>query len=251
MGPLALALMLLTAGVARATGPIEVRVAEVGRDATSGVPVVRLAEKGGQRALPIWIGVTEAEAIARALRGLVPPRPLTHDLLARAVTALGAELERVEITGLAGETYLAVVRLRPAGRPEVAIDARPSDAIALALRLDRPILVNPALFLEADPGKEAATVRVSGLTVQPLTAALAEALGEPGRRGVLVAEVDPAGPAAAVRPGDVIVAVDGEPIRTPPELVAALTGRAAGARPARLEISRRGRRRLVQLRPPH
>lgn len=222
----------------------------LGRDAVSGAPVVQLVERSGAgRLLPIWIGPVEAEAIARALRGIASPRPLTHDLLARTVTALGAVLDRVEIGALVGETYHATLHLRAGDRTAVPIDARPSDAIALALRLDRPIVVNPALFSPPSVADPAGILRVLGLTVQVLTGDLAEALGERTLRGVLVAAVDPRGPAARLRPGDVITTVDGEDVRSPSEL-AAMMARQPAPRTVRIGFQRQGRARSLRVRLP-
>lgn len=244
------ATLLAAAGLAGAGEPVEVRVGGVGRDAASGAPVVQLVERsGGGRTLPIWIGPIEADAIARALRGIASPRPLTHDLLARTVTALGAVLDRVEIGALVGETYHATLHLRAGDRTVVPLDARPSDAIALALRLDRPIVVNPALFLSRRAPAADGVERVLGLTVQALTADLAEALDAGTGRGVLVSAVDPAGPAARLRPGDVITGVDGEAVATPADL-AAVVARRTPDEVLRLEVRRQGRARSLRVRLP-
>ncbi|SDE32992.1 bifunctional nuclease family protein [Auraticoccus monumenti] len=94
------------------------------------IPMVLLREVGGHRYLPIWIGAGEASAIANAQEGVVPPRPLTHDLMADLLSALGHRLGEVHITELTAGTFYAVLRFE--GGTEVS--ARPSDAIALALR---------------------------------------------------------------------------------------------------------------------
>jgi bifunctional DNase/RNase len=112
----------------------------LGLDQTSEQPVVLLKEEAGLRVLPIWIGHPEATAILIALEGIEPPRPMTHDLLLSIITAAGLVLERVEITRLEEGTFYASLALRgPSG--EIALDARPSDSIALAVRAGCPILV--------------------------------------------------------------------------------------------------------------
>jgi bifunctional DNase/RNase len=112
----------------------------LGLDATSDQPVVLLKEELGLRVLPIWIGHPEATAILIAIEGIVPPRPMTHDLLLSIITAAGLVLERVEITRLDEGTFYASLALHgDAG--EVVLDARPSDSIALAVRAGCPILV--------------------------------------------------------------------------------------------------------------
>lgn len=114
----------------------------------SNTPIVLLREHGGDRYLPIWIGAGEATAIALALEGVEPQRPLTHDLLSTVVTRLGAEVSRVVITQLRDGIYYADLVLIRDGA-EVVVSARPSDAIALAARVEAPITVLPGVLEEA------------------------------------------------------------------------------------------------------
>ena len=111
----------------------------------SNSPIVLLREADGPRYLPIWVGAVEATAIAYAQQGVVPPRPLTHDLLRDVLAATGQELTEVRITGLEEGVFFAVLVF--AGGVEVS--ARPSDAIALALRTGTPILGAEAVLDEA------------------------------------------------------------------------------------------------------
>lgn len=127
---------------------IEVRVANVGLDRTTNSPVVILRERDGERVLPIWIGPAEANAIMMELAGMKFQRPLTHDLLKHVIVGLGAELRRVVITQVKDNTYFAELQLRR-GDQAVQVDARPSDSIALALRLTAPIFTNEDLLQEA------------------------------------------------------------------------------------------------------
>lgn len=108
-------------------------------------PIVLLREVGGERYLPIWIGAVEATAIAFAQQGVVPPRPLTHDLFKNVLDAVGATLEQVRITEVRDGTYFA--ELVFAGGLEVS--SRPSDSIALALRTGTPIYASEPLLDEA------------------------------------------------------------------------------------------------------
>lgn len=109
-------------------------------------PIVLLREPGSGRYLPIWIGGAEAMSISSHLEGDVPPRPLTHQLLVDTVRALGGELEAVHLTDLREGTFFAELHLLQ-GEREVVISARPSDAIAVAIRFGTvPILVDDALF---------------------------------------------------------------------------------------------------------
>ena len=112
-------------------------------------PVVMLRETGERsRVLPILIGGPEASAIHSAIEGIVPPRPLTHDLVITLVQALGATLERVVITEVREHTYYAELHLRTASGQTV-VSSRPSDAIALAVRVDAPIFAEESLLDEA------------------------------------------------------------------------------------------------------
>lgn len=114
----------------------------------SAQPVVLLREAAGVRYVPIWVGAAEASSIAFAASGVVPPRPLTHDLMADLLTTLGVTLERVRITDLRDGVFYAELDLRgPSGTHQVS--ARPSDAIALAMRLASPIIGTDAVLDEA------------------------------------------------------------------------------------------------------
>jgi bifunctional DNase/RNase len=114
----------------------------------SNQPIVLLREIGGERFLPIWIGAVEATAIAFASGGVTPPRPLTHDLFKDVVDALGATLTAVELTELKeGVFYAELVFATTNG--ERRVSARPSDAIALAIRTGSPIFGNEELLAEA------------------------------------------------------------------------------------------------------
>ena len=124
---------------------IEVTVAQLGLDRTTNTPVVILREKEGTRLLPIWIGPAEASAIAMELQGIKAPRPMTHDLLKSVITGLGATVRRILISGLQEKTYFAQLWL--AREDHVfQLDARPSDSIALALRVHAPIFTDDDLL---------------------------------------------------------------------------------------------------------
>ena len=110
--------------------------------------VVILKELDRDRYLPIWIGPWEANAIALRLQGVSPERPLTHDLFARTLVELGVELQRIVVSDLADETFRARLVLDQRGEVK-EIDARPSDAIALALRTRSPILVEESVIENA------------------------------------------------------------------------------------------------------
>jgi bifunctional DNase/RNase len=133
---------------------LQVRIAGLNLDAVTQQPVLILKplddEAGGEenRVLPIWIGHAEATAILLTLQDIEPPRPMTHDLLKSAIEACNHFVLRVEVTRLEAGTYYAAIVLRGEER-EVAIDARPSDSIALAVRCACPIFVSEDVFAEA------------------------------------------------------------------------------------------------------
>ena len=117
---------------------LEMVVESVRVQMSTGRHVLLLKEVGSGRILPIWIGPWEASAIAMRLQGVTPERPLTHDLMGTVIATLGARVERVEIVSLADETFHARLVLASLDA-RVEVDARPSDAVALAVRLDVPI----------------------------------------------------------------------------------------------------------------
>ncbi len=127
-----------------------VTVARIGVDRTTNTPVVVLQEAIGDRVVSIWIGAPEANAIAMALQGVRPPRPITHDLIRHVLEGLGGELVRVAVTAVRDSTYFAELLIRRGGNHLAAVDARPSDAIAIALRASAPILVAESLLRSAD-----------------------------------------------------------------------------------------------------
>ena len=127
------------------TAMVEVKVAHLGLDRSTNTPVVILQEKGGERVLPIWIGPAEASAIAMELAGVKFSRPLTHDLVKQVIVGLGGELQRVVITRVKENTYYAELQIHQ-NNHVVQVDARPSDSIAVALRLGAPIFTQEELL---------------------------------------------------------------------------------------------------------
>ncbi|MHB1863508.1 MAG: bifunctional nuclease family protein [Gemmatimonadaceae bacterium] len=132
---------------------VEVVVAKLAVDASSRTYVVILQEKDGDRLLPIWIGQAEAESIIIEMHHIERSRPLTHDLCRTLILALGAELRRVEITRIEARTYFAELHLVRDGQLH-RVDARPSDSIAIALRLGAPVFADDALLAEPDENGE-------------------------------------------------------------------------------------------------
>lgn len=120
---------------------IEVRIRGLMMDPSTNMPIVVLKDVASDTVMPIWVGIFEANAIAIEIEKLSAPRPMTHDLMKNLVGYLNAKLERIVITEIKDDTFHALLWLRQ-GEDMVSVDARPSDAIALALRADCPIFVS-------------------------------------------------------------------------------------------------------------
>jgi bifunctional DNase/RNase len=127
---------------------IEVRIRGLMMDPASNMPIIVLKDIASETVMPIWVGIFEANAIAIEIEKMAAPRPMTHDLTRNLIRHLNAQLERVVITEIRDETFFAVLWLRQ-GEEALAIDARPSDAIALALRADCPIYVDERVMQTA------------------------------------------------------------------------------------------------------
>ena len=117
-------------------------------DPITNMPIVILRDKDGQKVLPIWVGIFEANAIALQLENVTTPRPMTHDLLRNMISELDARVTRVVINDLRDSTFFAQIRLIT-GDKTLELDARPSDAIALALRTEAPIFVAQTVLDQA------------------------------------------------------------------------------------------------------
>jgi bifunctional DNase/RNase len=132
---------------------IEVEVMRLGLDRSTNSYVVILQEKGGARLLPIWIGQPEAESIVVHMNNMKRERPLTHDLCKSLIVGLGGSLRRVQITKVQKNTYYAELHVQRA-EGIVQIDARPSDSIAIALRLSAPIFAQESLLTAVADGDD-------------------------------------------------------------------------------------------------
>ncbi|MBP7051923.1 MAG: bifunctional nuclease family protein [Phycisphaerae bacterium] len=124
---------------------VEVELSRIIINETSDQQIIVLKERHGTRGFPIVIGIVEIFAIDRRLKGIKPPRPMTHDLLANVIDGLGATVERIVITDLRNHTFYATIHLAIDGRT-VEIDSRPSDAIALGAAIQAPIFVAEHVF---------------------------------------------------------------------------------------------------------
>lgn len=230
--------------------PVVVEVMRVGFDRTTDMPVVILRDKSETRAIPIWIGHSEARAIAMELEGAAAPRPLTHDLLKSILLGAGVVFEKVLVSELKKGTYYARIFLTSAGK-DFEVDSRPSDAIALALRFRKPILVARSLMegdtaLDLEDRSEPLVKSVRGITVQEISQGLAASLGLSSTDGVLVSDVSGSRKAGLKR-GDVILAVDSNPVTGVGIFQSMLAG--LEGQTVRLRVSRDGKEQVVELLP--
>ena len=137
---------------------IEMKIRGLMMDPMTNLPVVILKEACGNGILPIWVGVHEANAIALEIERVVTPRPMTHDLLKNVLLGMNAHVHKVVVTAIRDETFYAVIWIDRNGAL-VSIDSRPSDAFALALRIDCPIFVEEAVLKASKaniPGEDTA-----------------------------------------------------------------------------------------------
>ena len=154
---------------------IEMTIKGLMIDPITNMPIIILRDGDGQRMLPIWVGVFEANAIALQLESVQTPRPMTHDLMKNLLEEMGASIERVVVCDLRENTFYATIYLRTPQKT-IAVDARPSDAIALALRTQSPILVEESVIegaRSAENAKESSDVGrlrkwLEGLTEEEL-----------------------------------------------------------------------------------
>ncbi|HVM36393.1 MAG TPA: bifunctional nuclease family protein [Actinomycetota bacterium] len=127
---------------------IELQLVGVRVELPSNQPIVLLKESGGERYLPIWIGAVEATAIAFALQGIQTPRPMTHDLMRDVLSEAGVDVERILISELIEQTFYAIIRMNT-GQGTSEVSSRPSDAIALAVRINAPIFASEEVLDQA------------------------------------------------------------------------------------------------------
>jgi bifunctional DNase/RNase len=212
-----LAVFLLIAlglfAVSKETPPpfVEMEVKGVRMDVLGQNPVVILTDREEKKALPIWIGLPEANAIERELRSVTTSRPMTHDLLHSILAQVRAKVKEVKIVDLKDHTYYAKLFLI-VNKELIELDARPSDAIIVALKSKAPVYV--AAKIIDDQGvpltrKETLGERY-GIRVQELTPSLASHFNFKGQKGVLVSEVvsGSASEASGIKAGDIITKVN-------------------------------------------
>ena len=124
---------------------IEMKIRGLMMDPLSNSPIVVLKDVSGEGVLPIWVGIYEANAIALEIEKVTTPRPMTHDLIKNVLTGLDARVHKVVVSELRDDTFFAVIWMEREGRV-ISVDSRPSDALALALRVDCPIFVEEGVL---------------------------------------------------------------------------------------------------------
>jgi len=244
---LALCLLLYPAvsAAAQDAGTVETKIKTVIVDPNTQSPVVILESVADQRLLPIWIDVTEARAIALELEQVKTPRPLTHDLLRNILNRIGAALERVVITDLRNNTYYAMLHLRLKGQ-ELQIDARPSDAIALALRMKAPVFAAAQVLAKskAAPAPKRADdgQRRLGIQTQDITPELAALFDVGVESGVIVAQVESGSPAAlaGVQRGDIITKANNAAVKSTADFERSMSAAKTPAQ-IKLEVIKKGK----------
>lgn len=128
---------------------VEMQLGGLGFDPKNMSPIVLLRDLEERNFLPIWIGMFEAAAIAMELQEFKPPRPMTHDLLTKIIGLFNAKVHRIVINEIVDNTFYSYLELQPAQGALMRVDARPSDAIAVAVRTSAPIFVSEAVMLKA------------------------------------------------------------------------------------------------------
>ncbi len=214
---ISIALVIISVGKETPPAFVEMEVKGLSLDATGQTPVVILADKDGKKALPIWIGILEADAIERELKNISTPRPMTHDLLYSILGEAEVKVKEIKIVDLKNHTYYARLFLT-LNKKLIEIDARPSDAIVIALKSKAPIFVlatildaqgiNFAKSKRPDQGKNMG--ERYGIRIQELTPSLASHFNFKGPKGVLVSEIISGGAseASGIKAGDIITKLD-------------------------------------------
>ena len=232
---------------------VEMQVKGITMDPYGKTPIVVLEDAKGHQAFPIWIGLPEAQAIARAMEGIVVPRPMTHALLQNILHDLDVDVARIIINDLRNNTFYASILLRR-GPHTLTIDARPSDAIALALGVKAPIFVTQKVLGSAGtvtlsrPPMPAHFTKKFGMHLQSLDTNLAEVFRLITTDGVLVAYVEAGSQAErhGIRRGDVITDVNGAYIKDMQDFLKILTNQEIGQELV-LQIQREQHARTVRL----
>ena len=210
-GALLVSLVFVSVGKEIPSAFIEMEVKGVRLDTIGQNPVVILADKESKKALPIWIGLLEANAIDRELKNISSPRPMTHDLLHSILVQIQVKVKEVKIVDLKDHTYFATLILI-LNQGVIEVDARPSDAIILSLKSKTPIFVSSKILDQQGISltKKDNFGERYGIRIQELTPSLASHFNFKGQRGVLVSEIvsGSASEASGIKAGDIITKVN-------------------------------------------
>jgi bifunctional DNase/RNase len=231
------------------TDEVLLRVKDIGLSPDGSTPVVLLADEDDRRVLPIWVGPAEAQSIMMALRGINPPRPLTHDLANSIINELGGKLERLTITDMRESTFHGRLTINVNGGSK-SIDCRPSDGIAMALRAKVPIVAVASVMKHSmpvhvgEPSDEtkAREIPALGITVQIVTPDLAGAFGINEPRGILVS----ASQHQKLTVGDIIIGVDAVDVNGPAQFGREID-KAGKSKPVTLRLLRGGKPMSVEI----
>jgi uncharacterized protein len=251
VGAVGLLAGLVFVSFSKETSPpfVEMEIKGVSLDTIGRSPVVLLVDKEGKRMLPVWIGLLEANAIDNELNAVTSPRPMTHDLLHSILAKMHFQVKEVRIVDLKEGTYYATLFLK-SDKEKIEIDARPSDAIVLALKSKAPVLVAAGILNEQGVSVTAqkALGERSGIRTQELTPALASHFEFREKKGVLVAEVLSESPAetSGIRAGDIVTKVNSREVGSVEEFERAFDDAKPGGS-ARLLLFRDGKAKEVTL----
>jgi bifunctional DNase/RNase len=231
-GALLVSLVFVSVGKEIPSAFIEMEVKGVRLDTIGQNPVVILADKESKKALPIWIGLLEANAIDRELKNISSPRPMTHDLLHSILAQIQVKVKEVKIVELKDHTYFATLILI-LNQGVIEVDARPSDAIILSLKSKTPIFVSSKILDQQGISltKKDNLGERYGIRIQELTPSLASHFNFKGQRGVLVSEIvsGSASEASGIKAGDIITKVNLKEMGTVQEFEEVFDGLKAGS----------------------
>jgi uncharacterized protein len=234
---------------------VEMTVKNLLVDPSTQTPVVLLESSKEKKALPIWIGVDEATSIVLEIKKVPLPRPNTHDLIRNILNGLGAAVQRITITDVRNEIYYASIALSLKGQ-DYQIDSRPSDAIAVALRMKAPIYASMKVLDKAKPlgpleKTRSESYRTLGLQTQDLTPALASLFDIKTSAGVLVADVElgSAASEAGLQRGDVILKVNEKSLQKTADLESFLRSAKKGDL-LKMEVLKKGKTVTVSMNLP-
>ncbi len=248
-GVFLLLLVFITLARENVPGFVEMEVKGVRLDLIGQSPVVILSDKEGKKLFPIWIGFPEASAIEKELRHLTSTRPMTHDLLHSILGQVQVQLKEVRVVDLKDNTYYATLSLI-SNKHLIEIDARPSDAIILALKSKCPIYVASKILEQKGVTLTQPPTHSEryGIRVQELTPSLASHFNFKGQKGVLVSEVVRGSPSelSGIKAGDIISKVNLKEVGSLQQFEEAID-ETKGSRLIKILIFREGRFQEIQL----